>query len=106
MQLSLIAIGATSQPWVKEGVDMYNKRLHRYTKYQYIETPNLKGKHAKADPVRVMKEGMSIKVIASDPSTKRDIPKFCSFLRHTLIGEEHDEKNQRYTYEIRKGTAG
>ena len=35
---------------------MYNKRLSRYTKYQYIETPNLKGKHAKADPVRMMKE--------------------------------------------------
>ena len=60
MQLSLIAIGATSQPWVKEGVDMYNKRLHRYTKYQYIETPNLKGKHAKANPVRVMKEEAAV----------------------------------------------
>ena len=35
---------------------MYNKRLARYTKYQYLETPNLKGKHAKADPARVMKE--------------------------------------------------
>ena len=46
MQLSLIAIGTTSQPWVKEGVEMYNKRLARYTKYQYIETPNLKSKHA------------------------------------------------------------
>ncbi|HCL47298.1 MAG TPA: hypothetical protein DHW55_08545, partial [Flavobacteriales bacterium] len=34
MQLSLIAIGATSQPWVKDGVEMYNKRLSRYTKYQ------------------------------------------------------------------------
>ena len=35
---------------------MYNKRLERYTKYSYIETANLKGKHAKADPARVMKE--------------------------------------------------
>ena len=56
MQLSLIAIGTTSQPWVKDGVEMYNKRLSRYTKYQYTETPNLKGKHAKADPARMMKE--------------------------------------------------
>ena len=55
MQLSLIAIGATSQPWVKDGLDMYNKRMQRYIKYQYVETPNLRGKHAKADPVRMMK---------------------------------------------------
>ena len=60
MQLSLIAIGATSQPWVKDGVEMYNKRLSRYTKYQYIETPNLKGKHAKADPARMMKEEAAV----------------------------------------------
>lgn len=56
MQLSLIAIGKTGQPWVKDGLDMYNQRLSRYTKYSYIETPNLKGKFAKADPKRVMKE--------------------------------------------------
>ena len=34
MQLSLIAIGKTGQPWVKEGLDTYNQRLSRYTKYQ------------------------------------------------------------------------
>ena len=41
MQLTLIAIGTTSQPWVKDGVEMYNSRLSRYTKYSYVETPNL-----------------------------------------------------------------
>ena len=56
MQLSLIAIGATGQPWVREGLKMYNTRLGRYTKFSYVETPNLKGKFAKADPNRVMKE--------------------------------------------------
>ena len=55
--------------------------------------------------VRGMAEGMSIKVIASDPSTKRDIPKFCTFLQHTLLCEKHDEANNRYIYEIRKGIA-
>ena len=35
---------------------MYNTRLGKYTKYSYVETPNLKGKFAKADPARVMKE--------------------------------------------------
>ena len=33
MQLSLIAIGTTGQPWVRDGLDMYNTRLGRYTKY-------------------------------------------------------------------------
>ena len=32
----------------------------RYTKYSYVETPNLKGKHAKADPARMMKEEASV----------------------------------------------
>ena len=32
----------------------------RYTKYQYIETPNLKGKHAKANPARMMKEEAAV----------------------------------------------
>ena len=46
MQLSLIAIGTTGQPWVRDGLNMYNTRLGRYTKYTYVETPNLKGKFA------------------------------------------------------------
>ena len=56
MQLSLIAIGTTGQPWIRDGLNMYNTRLGRYTKYTYVETPNQKGKFAKADPARVMKE--------------------------------------------------
>ena len=56
MHLSLIATGKTSQPWIQEGIDVYAQRLVRYTKFSYVETPNLKGKFAKADPARVMKE--------------------------------------------------
>lgn len=56
MQLSLIAIGGTSQPWIREGIDLYANRLGRYTKFSYMETPNLKGKFAKAEPARIMKE--------------------------------------------------
>ena len=56
MHLSLIATGNTSQPWIQEGIDVYAQRLVRYTKFSYVDTPNLKGKVAKADPARVMKE--------------------------------------------------
>ncbi len=34
--------------------------------------------------VRSMNPGEQIKIIATDPSTQRDIPKFCQFLGHRL----------------------
>jgi tRNA 2-thiouridine synthesizing protein A len=35
--------------------------------------------------VREMAVGQQIKVLATDPSTQRDIPKFCHFLGHQLL---------------------
>jgi tRNA 2-thiouridine synthesizing protein A len=51
--------------------------------------------------VRDAAAGEVIKVIATDPSTQRDIPKFCSFLGHELLKQE--EADQQYLYYIRKG---
>ncbi len=45
--------------------------------------------------------GAVIEVIATDPSTVRDIPKFCSFLGHELLQQK--QKGQKYYYYIRKG---
>ena len=39
--------------------------------------------------VRQLALGQIIKVIATDPSTARDIPKFCGFLGHELIAQEY-----------------
>ena len=50
--------------------------------------------------VRDITAGAIIKVIATDPSTTRDIPKFCHFLGHELLHQESDEKS--YTYIIKK----
>jgi len=50
--------------------------------------------------VRDVNSGEVIKVIATDPSTTRDIPKFCSFLGHELLDQEQSEK--QYWYWIRK----
>lgn len=50
--------------------------------------------------VRDMKPGEMVRVIATDPSTQRDIPKFCNFLDHELLSHEQVEK--RYIYLIRK----
>jgi len=52
---------------------------------------------------KVMREattGNIVEVIATDPSTLRDIPKFCLFLGHDLI--EQKETEQHYFFYIRK----
>ena len=50
--------------------------------------------------VRAMAGGELLKVIATDPSTQRDIPKFCLFLGHAL--EHQAQTPEQYLYWIRK----
>lgn len=52
---------------------------------------------------REITEGTEVLVIATDPSTTRDIPKFCLFLGHELLTSENDGKTFRYL--IRKKAA-
>jgi len=40
-----------------------------------------------------------LKVIATDPSTTRDIPKFCQFLGHHLIDQEQEDNTYYYWIE-------
>ena len=51
--------------------------------------------------VRDMQSGSVLKVIATDPATTRDIPKFCNFLGHELL--DHEESGDTYLYFIRLG---
>lgn len=46
--------------------------------------------------VRDMRPGEVLEVLASDPATTRDIPKFCSFLGHELIYQHEDDGHYRY----------
>lgn len=50
--------------------------------------------------VRDAKVGDVIQLIATDPSTKRDIAQFCEFLGHELIAQTHDANI--YTHLLRK----
>ncbi|MGK9064039.1 sulfurtransferase TusA [Stutzerimonas chloritidismutans] len=50
--------------------------------------------------VRALAGGELLKVIATDPSTQRDIPKFCVFLGHELVDQQAD--GDTYLYWIRK----
>jgi tRNA 2-thiouridine synthesizing protein A len=45
--------------------------------------------------------GGVLKVIATDPSTTRDIPRFCQFLNHELVHSE--EAGEELLFYIRRG---
>jgi tRNA 2-thiouridine synthesizing protein A len=51
--------------------------------------------------IRDMNVGDLLLVEASDPSTVRDIPKFCLFLGHDLVSQS--EQQDIFKYYIRKG---
>ncbi len=49
-----------------------------------------------------MSEGQVVEVLATDPSTQRDIPKFCNFLGHQLVNQRSDDNE--FVYWVRKGS--
>jgi tRNA 2-thiouridine synthesizing protein A len=51
--------------------------------------------------IRDIAAGETLLVLATDPSSTRDIAKFCSFLGHTLL--EQTELDGNYRYLLRKG---
>ncbi|WP_086931238.1 sulfurtransferase TusA [Agarilytica rhodophyticola] len=50
--------------------------------------------------VRDADDGDVIKVLATDPSTERDITRFCDFLGHTLV--EFSKGDELLTFLIKK----
>lgn len=50
--------------------------------------------------VRQLQAGQVLQVLATDPSTQRDIPKFCTFLEHSLL--HCTEQGGEFNYWIRK----
>jgi tRNA 2-thiouridine synthesizing protein A len=53
--------------------------------------------------IRQVDAGNILLVLATDPSTQRDIAKFCGFLGHELL--DHYVENDVYHYYIRKQQA-
>ena len=43
-----------------------------------------------------MQTGEVLLLIATDPATTRDVPKFCQFLKHSLVNQEEDQQQYRY----------
>lgn len=50
--------------------------------------------------IRAMASGECVRVLATDPSTQRDIPKFCNFLGHPLL--EQSATAEQFVYLIQK----
>lgn len=42
MNLKLITIGKTSDSWLKQGVEVYTKRMIHYLPFEYMEIPDVK----------------------------------------------------------------
>ena len=54
--------------------------------------------------VRSLAVGDTLEVLATDPATTRDIPKFCQFLGHELLAKEQLDSGQ-YRYLIKLSEA-
>ena len=50
--------------------------------------------------IRDIAAGETLQVMATDPSTERDIPRFCTFLGHELL--QHDQVGDQFHYLLRK----
>jgi tRNA 2-thiouridine synthesizing protein A len=53
--------------------------------------------------VRQLAPGETLEMLATDPSTARDVPRFCEFLGHTLL--HHEQDGDLFRYLIRKKEA-
>lgn len=54
--------------------------------------------------IRDMAAGEELLVVATDPSTQRDIPDFCRFLGHELLEQTVLEGSYRYRVRKREAT--
>ena len=55
--------------------------------------------------VRDMAAGETLLIRATDPSTQRDIPKFCAFLGHELLVQWFEDDEYRYLLRKQDGDA-
>lgn len=53
--------------------------------------------------IREMQGSELLLVLATDPSTTRDIPKFCTFLGHELLSMEESGASWRYLIRKKSG---
>jgi 23S rRNA (pseudouridine1915-N3)-methyltransferase len=42
LQITILCIGKTNESYVREGIDKYNKLLSKYSRFEFIELPDVK----------------------------------------------------------------
>ena len=52
--------------------------------------------------MRKLQAGQRVRLLATDPSTQRDVDSFCRFLGHELISTNHTE--EQFVYVIQKAS--
>lgn len=65
MHVKFIVVGKTSFPYLKEGIDLYLKRLVHYAKMDYIEIPVKIPKSAKERDVKLLESKAFLKHLSS-----------------------------------------
>ncbi len=50
MRISLIVVGKTTAPWLRQGIEEYVGRLARYAPFRYVELPDAKLRSNKPTP--------------------------------------------------------
>ena len=60
MKITLITVGKTDVPWVKEGLDLYISRLARYVPFSLVELPQLKNTSSLSQEQIKEKEGQAL----------------------------------------------
>lgn len=66
MKVTLLTVGKTDVPWVREGLTLYASRLSHYIKFGIVEIPELKGVSALDEAQIKEKEGKLILKAAGD----------------------------------------
>lgn len=66
MKITILVIGKTSAPFLKEGIDIYLKRLNHYCKYSYTELPDSNQKGVLATDLKKREGELILKNLKPD----------------------------------------
>lgn len=64
MRITLLTIGKSDIPWVRQGLEMYVSRLKHYSNFELIEIPELKGvKALSQEQIKIKEAELAMKFI-------------------------------------------
>lgn len=67
MEILLLTVGKTTQPFIKQGIEEYLKRLRHYVAYKIESIPDIKNPRAQSEENLKQKEGKRFCLISVHP---------------------------------------